>query len=129
MAKKRTFISFDFDHDEDLRNLLAGQAKNPDTPFDLVDRSVKEPMTGDWKDKVRARMRNVDLVIVLCGEYTDSATGVSAELSIAQELGKPYFLLKGRANKICKWPKSVKSTDKMYDWTWENLKLLIGGAR
>ena len=46
MAKKRAFISVDFDHDEDLRNLLGGQAKNPDTPFDLVDRSVKEPMTG-----------------------------------------------------------------------------------
>src|SRR3989338_9227964 len=118
MAKKRAFISFDFDHDEDLRNLLAGQAKNPDTPFDLVDRSVKEPMTGDWKDKVCARIRNVDLVIVLCGEYTDSAAGVSAELSITQELPKPYFLLKGRANKTCKSPKSAKSTDKMYDWTW-----------
>ena len=25
MAIKRAFISFDFDHDEDLRNLLAGQ--------------------------------------------------------------------------------------------------------
>ena len=124
MAKKRTFISFDFDHDEDLRNLLAGQAKNADTPFDLFDRSVKEPMTGDWKDKVRERIRNVDLVIVLCGEYTDSATGVSAELSIAQELHKPYFLLKGRPNKTCKLSKSAKSTDKLYDWTWENLKLL-----
>lgn len=129
MARKRAFISFDFDHDEDLRNLLAGQAKNPDTPFDLVDRSLKEPMTGDWKDKVRARMRNVDLIIILCGEYTDSAAGVSAELAIARELGKPYFLLKGRANKTCKWPNSAATTDKMYDWTWENLKLLIGGAR
>jgi len=129
MARKRAFISFDFDHDEDLRNLLVGQAQNPDTPFDLADRSVKEPMTGDWKDKVRARIRNVDVVIFLCGEYTDSASGVSAELSIAQELGKPYFLLSGRADRICKRPKSAKDSDKMYNWTWENLKLLIGGAR
>lgn len=47
MPTKRTFISFDFDHDEDLRNLLVGQAKNSDTPFNIQDFSVKEPMTGD----------------------------------------------------------------------------------
>src|SRR5229473_6570978 len=77
MARSRVFISFDFDHDEDLRNLLAGQAKHPDTPFNLQDWSVKEPMTGDWKDKVRARIRKADFTIVICGEYTHSATGVA----------------------------------------------------
>src|SRR2546427_3223677 len=46
MAGKRTFISFDYDHDDDLRTLLVGQAKHPDTPFEIVDRSVKEAMTG-----------------------------------------------------------------------------------
>ena len=119
MAKKRVFTSFDFDHDEDLRNLLVGQAKNPDSPFDLTDRSLKEPMTGDWKEKVRKRLLNVDLMIVICGEYTDTATGVSAELAIAQEEKIPYFLLWGRSEKTCKKPKSAKDTDKIYNWTWE----------
>jgi hypothetical protein len=129
MAKKRVFTSFDFDHDEDLRNLLVGQAKNPDTPFELVDHSVKEPMTGNWKEKVRTRIRGVDIVLVMCGEYTDTATGVSAELSIAQEEKKPYFLLWGRTNKTCKKPKTAKDGDKIYNWTWDNLKALIGGSR
>ena len=129
MAKKRVFMSFDFDHDEDLRNLLVGQSKNTDSPFDLADWSVKEPMTGNWKDKVRTRIRSVDVVAVICGEYTDTATGVSVELTIAQEEGKPYFLLWGRANKTCKKPKSAKETDKIYNWTWDNLKALIGGSR
>src|SRR5271165_4813189 len=92
MAQKRAFISFDYDHDEDLRNLLAGQAKHPDTPFDLSDWSVKEYMTGDWKEKVRSRIRKTDLTIVICGQYTNVATGVAAELSISREEGKPYFL-------------------------------------
>ena len=70
MAKTRVFTSFDFDHDEDLRNLLVGQAKNPDSPFELADWSVKEHMTGDWKAKVRERIRKVDQVIVICGEHT-----------------------------------------------------------
>lgn len=129
MAVKRAFISFDFDHDEDLRNLLAGQAKHPDTPFEIRDRSVKEPMTGDWKSKVRARIRNTDLTIVICGEYTNRATGVSEELAITRELAQPYFLLWGRADKQCQKPVAASSTDKIYKWTWDNLKALIDGAR
>jgi hypothetical protein len=129
MARKRVFTSFDFDHDEDVRNLLVGQSRNPDTPFELVDYSVKEPMTGDWKEKVRAKIRRVDIVLVMCGEYTNTATGVSAELSIAQEENKPYFLLWGRPSKSCRKPKSAKDSDKIYNWTWDNLKALIGGSR
>jgi hypothetical protein len=129
MAPKRAFISFDFDHDDDLRTMLAGQAKNPDTPFEIKDRSLKEPLTGDWKDKVRRRMDNVDLIIVLCGEHTHQATGVAAELTIAQEKKKPYFLLKGRSDKTCTKPTSALSTDKVYTWTWDNLKKLIAGQR
>jgi hypothetical protein len=129
MAKKRVFTSFDFDHDSDLRTMLVGQAKNPDSPFEMADWSVKEPMTGNWKEKVRTRIKSTDLVIVICGEYTDSATGVSAELTITQEEKMPYFLLWGRADKTCKKPKAAKDSDKIYKWTWENLKKLIGGER
>src|SRR6266702_3847602 len=85
MVKPRVFISFDFDHDADLRNLLVGQAQNPDTPFEIKDRSLKEPLTGNWKDKVRQRMDNIDVVIVICGEATHKAAGVAAELAIARE--------------------------------------------
>lgn len=129
MAPKRTFISFDFDHDEDLRNLLVGQAKNTDSPFEIKDRSIKEPLSGDWKDKIRRRMDNIDLVIVICGEYTHTASGVSAELAIAREKGTPYFLLWGRKEKNCTKPTSALSTDKIYKWEWDTLKALIGGSR
>ena len=129
MAKKSAFISFDFDHDEFLRTALAGQAKNPDSPFDIIDRSVKEPLTGDWKAKVRGRIERADLVIVICGEHTHKATGVTVELQFAKDLGKPYFLLQGYPDKNCTKPSNADVNDKMYNWTWDNLKLLIGGAR
>lgn len=128
-TKKRVFISFDFDHDEDVKILLAGQAKLPDSPFDFTDSSVKEHLPGDWKDKVRRRMDNIDIVVVLCGEHTHKATGVAAELSIAQEKGKDYFHLEAYSDKTCTKPTSAKPTDKMYRWTWDNLKALIGGGR
>lgn len=129
MAKKRVFISFDIDHDEDTKIMLAGQAKHPDSPFDFIDASVKEHLTGDWKEKVRRRMDNIDVVIVLCGEYTHTANGVATELTIAQEKRKDYFLLAAYSDKTCRKPTSARTDDKMYKWTWDNLKALIGGAR
>jgi hypothetical protein len=131
MATKpvRVFTAFDYEHDEGLRNLLMGQAKHPDTPFEMHDWSVKEPFTGDWKAKVRARIRAVDQVIVLCGEHTNTASGVNAELGIAREEKKPYFLLAGYSDKNCTKPASASPGDKIYKWTWDNLKSLIAGNR
>ena len=129
MAKQRVFISFDYDNDEDIKILLAGQAKHSDSPFDFTDASVKEHLAGDWKEKVKRRIANCDQVIVLCGEATHTAAGVSTELKIAQELTKPYFLLKGRVDKACTKPVAALATDAIYNWTWPNLKTLIAGGR
>ena len=128
-TKKRAFISFDIDHDEGAKKMLAGQAKLPDSPFDFKDNSVKEHLTGDWKEMVRRRMDNVDVVIVLCGTQTHTASGVAAELTIAKEKKKPYFLLAAYSDKNYTKPKSASASDKVYKWTWDNLKKLIGGSR
>jgi hypothetical protein len=129
MPKMRAFISFDYDHDEGAKNMLAGQAKHPDSPFDFIDASVKEHLPGDWKEKVRRRISNVDFVIFLCGQETNRANGVSEELAIAKELGKPYFLLAAYGDKSCTKPKTAHTSDKIYKWTWDNLKALVNGAR
>lgn len=126
---KRVFISFDIDHDDGAKKMLAGQARLPDSPFEFKDNSVKYHLTGDWEQKVRRRMDNVDVVIVLCGTQTHTATGVSAELTIAKEKKKPYFLLAAYSEKTCTKPKSASSSDKIYNWTWPNLKKLIAGNR
>ncbi len=128
-AKTKVFISFDFDHDEDLKNLLIGQAKNDDSPFEITDMSVKEELSGDWKEKVRTRIKKVDQVVVICGEHTDTASGVAAEVKITQEEEKPYFLLWGRSDETCVKPKNAKDEDKIYKWTWDNLKNLLDGVR
>ena len=46
MSKKRAFISFDYDNDVDLKNLLVGQAKNDDSPFEIIDLSIKEAINS-----------------------------------------------------------------------------------
>lgn len=129
MAATRVYISFDYDHDEDLKILLVGQSKNEDSPFLIADQSIKEAVTGDWQASARRRIRGVDVVAVICGKYTNTATGVAAEVTIAQEEEVSYFLLAGRSDGGNKKPPSAKATDKLYKWTWPNLKTLVGGGR
>lgn len=129
MNKKRVFISFDYDHDESLKNLLVGQSRYTDSPFDITDMSIKEPIATNWKENARRRIKGCDVVIVICGTHTDTASGVSTELKIAQEEGVNYFLLHGYSERNCVKPKSAYTSDKIYKWTWDNLKKLIGGAR
>src|SRR6266481_3548792 len=78
MAKvPRAFASFDYDNDSALRDFLFGQSKHPDTNFEMHDWSVKEPFAqSNWKERVRTRIRASDLVVVICGERTNKATGV-----------------------------------------------------
>ena len=125
----RVFISFDFDHDDDLRNALVGQARYPNSPFTISNWSLKEPLTGDWKKKIRDRIAHTTLTIVICGHHTHTASGVSTELEITRGLGKPYFLLSGRADGKNTKPRAASSSDKVYNWTWDNLKTLLAGAR
>lgn len=127
--KKRVFISFDVDNDQDIKVLLAGQAELGESPFEFVDASVKGHLAGDWKGKVKRRLANVEVVIILCGEKTHTASGVAAELSIAKDIKTPYFLLSAYPNKNCMKPTSATAGDKLYEWTWPNLKLLINGSR
>ena len=128
MAKTRVFISFDYDHDLDLKNVLVGQAKHSDSPFEIADWSIKDASPG-WKEEARRRIRASDVVAVICGQHTNTATGVAVELSISQDEDIGYFLLWGRANKTCTKPTTATASDKIYEWTWDNLKKLVGGSR
>lgn len=126
MAKKKVFISFDYDHDDDLKVMLVGQAKHPDSPFELADWSIKEAIDNNWKVHARKRIKAVDVVAVICGTHTHTATGVSAEVTIAQEEKVRYFLLHGRAGKVVHKPTAAKATDAIFEWSWPNLKKLVG---
>ncbi len=124
-----TFISFDAEHDEALKNALNGQAKYPNSPFSIINWSVNEPFEGNWREKVRARIKRARVMAVICGQHTHTASGVSVEIEIAREEKIPYFLLKGHPDKQCTKPKAALPSDKIYTWTWENLVKLINGQR
>jgi len=49
--------------------------------------------------------------------------------AFAQEKKKEYFLLAAYSDKTCAKPVGALSTDKIYEWTWDNLETLIGAGR
>jgi hypothetical protein len=129
MSKVRCFVSFDYDNDARQKDLLIGQSKHEDSPFEISDYSIKEA-SSTWQQEAKDRIRQSGVVIVMCGKQTDTATGVSKELAIAQEEGVDYFLLNAYGDDgDVKKPTSAKQSDKIHKWTWDNLKTLIHGGR
>lgn len=125
MAKKRVFISYDFDNDKALKDFMIGQAKNSDSPFEIADFSLKEAAPEkDWLDKARQAISRAEVFMVMLGPKTRNASGVLKEVKIANELKKPKFQIIGYQNGTEDW--GVADAGRVYRWDWENLKKLLG---
>jgi len=116
MSDVRIYMSFDLDHDRDLHDRLVAHARRSGA-FAIASRTEAGEMSEAWAAKVRVRISDSDEVVVICGEHTDESPRVSAELKIAQEQHKPYVLLWGRRDSMCKKPRSAKADDGIYSWT------------
>ena len=57
--KKRIFISF-AKEDIRLRDLLVGQSRNDNCPFEFIDMSVKQPWDSAWKTNCRTKIKGCD---------------------------------------------------------------------
>jgi len=88
MAKKRAFVSFDFD--KALKDFIVGQARLSDSPFEIADWSMKEAAPPrNWEREAEARINRSDSVIVMVGHYTHRAAGVLKEVAMARRNGIP----------------------------------------
>jgi hypothetical protein len=96
MPKTKVFVSYDFDNDKVIKDFIIGQAKLPDSPFEVSDHSLKEAAPErDWETKARAAISRADKFVVMLGSKTRYAPGVKKEIAIAKELGKPRFQIIG----------------------------------
>jgi hypothetical protein len=104
MQKTRVFVSFDFDNDKTLKDFIIGQARLPDSPFEVSDHSLKEAAPErDWEAKARAAIARADKFILMLGPRTRFAPGVKKEVAMALELGKPRFPIIGYRNGSRDW--------------------------
>jgi hypothetical protein len=125
MAKKKVFISFDFENDKTLKDFIIGQAKNIESPFELSDFSLKEEAPKrEWLDRAQRAISRSDVFIVMLGPKTNKSPGVLKEVKIANELGTTKFQIIGYKEGSKTW--RVPDAGRVYSWNWENLKKLLG---
>lgn len=121
MAKKRVFISFDFDNDRVLRDFIIGQSRLPDSPFEVADHSLKEAAPEkNWEDKARRAIARSEVFIVMLGPKTKRARGVLKEVRMANELAKPKFQIIGYKEGSQDW--RVPDAGVVIRWDWDRLE-------
>lgn len=123
VSKKKVFVSFDFDNDRVLKDFIVGQARLADSPFDVVDHSLKEAAPEpDWPKKARAAIKRSELVLVMVGSHTHRAQGVLKEVAMAREEGVPIVQIIGYKDGNYT---AVPNAGRLYSWNWDNLKRLL----
>lgn len=120
MHKPRVFVSFDFDNDKQLKVFIIGQSKNPDSPFEVTDWSMKEAAPErEWELEAEKRIKMVDVVLVMVGSETYKAPGVLKEVSMARKHNKKIVQIIGYKDGNYN---PVPDAGRLYNWNWENLK-------
>lgn len=125
MAKNnRIFVSFAIE-DKTYRDLLIGQAKNENSPFEFVDMSVKGPWNEKWKTNCRSRIKGCDGVIALVSKNTAKAEGALWEIRCAKEENVPvrviYCTTDNRPPMLPAECAGIRSVA----WTWPNIASFI----
>lgn len=124
MAKKRVFISFDFDNDRMLKEFIIAQSKNPDSPFEVIDHSLKEAAPeASWETKAEAAIRRSEIVLVMVGPKTHQAPGVRTEVAFARKHNIRIVQIIGYKDGNYT---PVPDAGRLYTWNWDNLKTLLG---
>lgn len=120
MADPRTFISFDFDHNERERNLFIGQSNNSTTPFSIEDWSSKSPLPqAEWEQLLKEKINKCHLMIVLVGKSMGSASGVEKEIQFAIDQNVPYFgIYVDGADTSSTLPAGL-ARNRVIEWDWK----------
>lgn len=119
---KRIFISFAIE-DSNLRDLLVGQSKNDNCPFDFVDMSVKEPWDSNWKEKCRTKIKGCAGIIAIITKNTKKASGQLWEIKCAKEEKIPCRCVWGHSNEQFTSYLPEEMDGKLaVKWTCDNIK-------
>jgi len=98
MAKKKVFISYDYDNDKHYKNLLVAWDANKDFDFSFYDASVDVSVDSDdaaaIKRVISARINSATYFLCIVGEKTHKSEWVAWEIAKAVELKKKIVAVK-----------------------------------
>jgi len=126
MAVPRAFISFDFEHNQQHKNLFAGQGKHTGTPWEIADWSSKEALQqSNWEEIIKDKISRCDMIIVLVGRYMTSAIEVAKEIKLAKQQSIPVFgVYIDGANTLSPLPEGL-ARNHTIAWTWPNVTAMV----
>ena len=120
MISKRIFVSFAVE-DKTLRDLLVGQARNENSPFNFTDMSVKQPWDSSWKTNCRIKIKGCAGMIIIMTNNSKNADGHIWEVKCAKEENIPCIGIFGsRDNKPNLLPNEFQGI-RTVNWTWDNI--------
>ena len=121
---KKIFVSFPKE-DITLRDLLVGQSKNTNSPFDFTDMSVHEPWDSKWKTNCREKIKSCDGLIAIITKHTYKADGQIWEITCAKEEKIPILCIKTSEYIVSEYTKSLIGNKLVYNWDWDTIKMFI----
>lgn len=118
---KRIFTSFAVE-DSNLRDLLVGQSKNDNCPFEFVDMSVKDPWDNQWKTNCRTKIKGCDGMIAIVTKNTKNADGQLWEVKCAKEEDIPCRGIWGHSEEAGLSLPAEFNGISVVRWDWDNIK-------
>jgi len=98
MAKKKVFVSYQYNHDKHYKLLLQAWDANPNFEFGFSDQSVTVPINSEQASAVKAgitrKMNDAKYCLVLVGEHTHESEWVNWEIENAYNLGLKIVAVK-----------------------------------
>jgi len=98
MAKKKVFISYDYDHDRHYKNLLVAWDENNEFDFSFTDMSADVSVDSDDAAAIRraisAKINAATYFLCLVGKHTHKSKWIAWEIEKAKELDKKLVAVK-----------------------------------
>lgn len=98
MAKKKVFVSFDYDSDKHYKLLLQAWDANSSFDFNFNDQSVTEPIDSNDASRIKAgisrKMNNSTYCLIIIGKDTHKSDWISWEIENANNLGLKLIVVK-----------------------------------
>ncbi len=98
MAKKKIFVSYDYDNDKHYKNLLRAWDKNSDFDFGFSDQSADVSINSTdavaIKRAISAKINNATFFLCIVGKKTHQSDWVAWEIEKAVELKKKIVAVK-----------------------------------
>ena len=121
VPKKKIYVCFDIKNDSRLLDFVKAQAKQPDSPYLVVDYSKPwQPPEKEWKEKLKKTISLVEIFMIMVGKKTFRDTNALDEIDLAYNLGKPMFQFCDPKAQFAEC-KPIPKAGKLYKWEWDNM--------